>query len=138
MSEAEIRAASDGFYSALNKMANGDASSMADVWANSENVTSMHPIGGREVGWEAVGNSFAKVASLAGGGKIWVTDQRIQVLGDTAYEVAVEHGEMKLGGHDANFEHRVTNIYHRQGDAWKLVHHHTDTSPAMLDILSKL
>ncbi len=138
MSEHEVRIASDAFYAALNKMANGDASSMADVWASSDTVTTMHPIGGREVGWDAVGESFGKVASIAANGKIWITDQRIQVIGDAAYEIAVEHGEMTLGGHPATFEHRVTNVYQRQDGDWKMVHHHTDTSPAMLEILAKL
>lgn len=40
----------------------------------------------------------------------------------------------QLGG----IEHRVTNIYQREAGAWKIVHHHTDTSAAMLEILSRL
>jgi hypothetical protein len=35
-------------------------------------------------------------------------------------------------------EHRVTNIYHREAGSWKMVHHHVDVSPAMLDIVSRL
>jgi ketosteroid isomerase-like protein len=35
-------------------------------------------------------------------------------------------------------EHRVTNIYHREAGSWKMVHHHTDLSPEMQDILSRL
>ncbi|HYU19986.1 MAG TPA: nuclear transport factor 2 family protein [Chloroflexota bacterium] len=34
--------------------------------------------------------------------------------------------------------HRVTNIYRREGGEWKMVHHHTDVSPAMNDLLSRL
>lgn len=138
MSEAEVRAASDKFYAALNQMANGDASAMADVWAHTDSVTSMHPIGGREVGWDAVSTSFGKVASISDQGKVWVTDQRIQVVGDAAYEIVVENGEMSLGGHPVSFQHRATNVYQRQPDGWKLVHHHTDTSAPMIEVLSKL
>ena len=111
---------------------------MASVWSNAEGVTAMYPIDGREVGWDAAGESFNKVASISAGGKISISDQKIQVFGDTAYEVAVEQGELQLGGHAVTIEHRVTNIYHREGGAWKMVHHHTDTSPAMLEILAKL
>jgi len=37
-----------------------------------------------------------------------------------------------------SMEHRVTNIYRREAGGWKIVHHHTDVSPVMLDLLSRL
>jgi ketosteroid isomerase-like protein len=48
--EDEVRQASDQFYAALNGMANGDARPMMEIWSHTSNVTTMHPIGGREVG----------------------------------------------------------------------------------------
>jgi uncharacterized protein (TIGR02246 family) len=135
--EDEVRKASQQFYAALNRMANGDSGAMADIWSHSATVTTMHPIGGREVGWDAVRASFEQVAKVASDGKIELKDQLIRVAGDVAYEMGVEHGGMTLAGHQAAIEHRVTNIYQRQGGAW-MVHHHTDTSPAMLDILKRL
>ena len=136
--EDEVRKASQQFYVALNRMATGDSDAMADIWSHSATVTAMHPIGGREVGWDAVRTSFEQVARVASEGKIELRDQLIRIAGDVAYEMGVEQGRMKLGGHQAAIEHRVTNIYQRQAGAWKMVHHHTDTSPAMLDILSRL
>lgn len=137
-SEDEVRKASQQFYAALNRMANGDSGSMAEVWSHGAEVTAMHPIGGRDVGWDAVKTSFAQVAKLASGGKVELKDQSIQVAGDLAYEIGSEQGELSLGGHHAVIDHRVTNIYRRQDGTWKMVHHHTDTSPAMLDILARL
>lgn len=136
--EDEVRKASRQFYAALNQMANGDSGAMADVWSHSATVTTMHPIGGREVGWDAVRASFEQVAKMASDGKIELKDQLIRVAGDVAYEMGVEQGQLTLAGHQAALEHRVTNVYQRQAGAWKMVHHHTDTSPAMLDILSRL
>ena len=98
-SEDDVRAASKQFYDALNKMANGDSSSMADIWSHGASVTAMHPIGGRQVGWDAVAGSFAQVAKLASGGKVALTDQLIQVVGDMAYEMGLEDGEVTMGGH---------------------------------------
>jgi ketosteroid isomerase-like protein len=98
----------------------------------------MHPIGGREVGWEAVRASFEQVAQMASDGNVELKDQLVQVAGEIAYETGTEQGRLTLAGHQATIEHRVTNIYRRQAGAWKLVHHHTDTSPAMLDILGRL
>jgi ketosteroid isomerase-like protein len=136
--EDEVRKASAQFYAALNRMAKGAVGAMSDVWSHSASTTTMHPIGGREVGWDAVKQSFDQVAQLAEDGAVKLKDQLVRVVGDLAYEVGVEVGRLKLGGHEAAIEHRVTNVYQREGGAWKMVHHHTDTSPAMLDVLSKL
>lgn len=81
---------------AVNRMVDGDAAPLSDIWSHSAVVSTMHPIGGRQVGWDEVRGS-------------WVA-----------------------------FEQRVTNIYRREAGSWKIVHHHTDISPAMLDVLSRL
>jgi ketosteroid isomerase-like protein len=98
----------------------------------------MHPIGGREVGWDAVRASFEQVAQLASEGEVELKDQLIRVAGDVACEVGVEYGRLTLAGQQVIIDHRVTNIYHREGGAWKMIHHHTDTSPGMLDVISNL
>jgi ketosteroid isomerase-like protein len=136
--EGEVRKASEQFYAGLNRMLNGDADPLADIWLNSTDVTAMHPIGGRQVGWDAVRESFAQVAQLASGGKVVLKDQLIRVVGDMAFEAGVEYGQLKLAGQPVTIEHRVTNIYQRDAGAWKMTHHHTDTSPAMMDVISRL
>ena len=136
--EHEVREASAQFYGALNQMANGDAGAMADVWHRGADATTMHPVGGREVGWDRVKASFEQVARLASDGRITLTDQVIQVSGDLAYELGIERGTLKLAGQQAGIEQRVTNIYRREGGAWKVVHLHTDLSPAFLAILNTL
>ena len=98
----------------LNRMVNGDAGPLADIWSHSAAVTTMHPIGGREVGWDAVRASFEQVAQLASDGKVELKDQLIQVAGDMAYEVGIEHGQFKLAGQQVTIEHRVTNIYRHE------------------------
>lgn len=136
--ENEIRAASANFYAALNRMAKGEAGAMEGVWSHGADVTALHPIGGRETGWQAVGGSFDGVASIASAGDIRLTQQHIVAAGDMAYEVGVETGTITLGGLMATIEHRVTNIYRRDAGGWRVVHHHTDVSPAMLDVLARL
>ncbi len=136
--EDEVRKASKLFYAGLNSMANGDSGPLADVWSHDTAVTTMHPIGGREIGWDAVRGSFAQVAKLASKGKVELKDQIIHVAGDLAYELGIEYGQLSLGGEKVTIEHRVTNIYKKEGGAWKMVHHHTDISPAMIDVLRGL
>ena len=136
--EDEVRKASEQFYAALNRMANGDARPLADIWSQGASVTTMHPIGGREVGWDKVRASFAQVAEIASEGRIRLDDQLIRVIGDVAYELGSERGQAKFAGQQVTLDHRVTNIYRREAGSWKLVHHHTDVSPAMLDVLNRL
>ena len=136
--EDEVRKASEQFYAALNRMANGDASAMANVWSQGAGDTTMHPIGGREVGWQKVRASFAQVAEIASEGRVRLDDQLIRVMGDVAYELGSERGQVKFAGQQISVDHRVTNIYRREAGSWKLVHHHTDVAPAMLDVLNRL
>ena len=136
--EDDVRAASKRFYTALTRMAKGNTGTMADIWSRSASVTAMHPIGGRQVGWDAIRDSFDQVGGLASDGEIELRDQLIHVMGDVAYEIGIEYGEFKLDGQKISIDHRVTNIYRRENEGWKLVHHHADASPAMIDALSQL
>ena len=136
--EDEVRQASDGFYAALNRMLNGDAGSLSEVWSHESDVTTMHPIGGRQVGWEQVRPVWEQVAHICSGGQVRLDDQLLRTGGDLAYEVGTERGEGTLAGQTVQLDQRVTNIYRREADGWKMVHHHTDTVPAMQDLVRRL
>ena len=136
--EIEVQKASDQFYAALNRMANGNADSMEDIWSHDAIVTALHPIGGRTVGWDNVRESFQQVANIASEGHIKLDDQLIQVIGDMAYELGSERGQAVFSGHQVTLDHRVTNIYRLEEGGWKMIHHHTDVSQAMLEVLNQL
>jgi ketosteroid isomerase-like protein len=135
--EDEVRKASERFYVALNRMANGDALPMSDIWSHGAAVTAMHPIGGRQVGWDEVRNSFQQVAAIASGGRIRLEDQMIQVTGDLAFELGFERGQATFSGKQLTLDQRVTNVYRREAGKWTIVHHHTDVSPAMIDVVKR-
>ena len=136
--ENEVREASAQFYAALNSMINGDPAPLGDIWSHSDDVTTMHPIGGREVGWAEVEGPWAQVAGLSSGGQVELDDQLIRVGGNMAYEVGTERGQATMAGEQVSIDQRVTNIYRREGGSWKIVHHHTDLSPEMLEVLARL
>jgi ketosteroid isomerase-like protein len=135
---AAVRKASKSFYAALTAMAQGDAGPMGAIWSHSATVTTMHPIGGREKGWSKVKAPWTQIAAMCSGGKVTLSSQLIRAVGSMAYEVGVEKGHMVLAGTRIDIEHRVTNVYRREGGAWKIVHHHTDLSPAMIELLARL
>lgn len=136
--ESDVRKASDQFYAALNRMIKGDAGSLSEIWSHGATVTTMHPIGGRQIGWDKVLESFQQVAGIASAGQVKLEDQVIQITGDLAYELGVERGQATIAGQQVTLDHRVTNVYRREAGSWKIVHHHTDLSLAMLDILNRL
>jgi ketosteroid isomerase-like protein len=136
--ENEVRKASAQFYAALNHMINGDAGPLGDIWSHNEDVTTMHPIGGREVGWGEVRGPWEQVASISSSGQVELDDQLIRVGDDIAYELGTERGQAVMAGEQVPLEHRVTNIYRREGGTWKIVHHHTDLSPEMMELIQRL
>lgn len=135
--EDDVRTASERFYAALNRMLAGDAASLSDIWSHGSRVTTMHPIGGREIGWHEVCASFEQVARKSTGGHVELTDQFIQVVEDIAYELGVEHAQFSISGEPLSLNSRVTNIYRRQGGDWKIIHHHGDKSPGIFEALNR-
>ena len=134
----EVRKASNQFYASLNKMTNGDAQSLSDIWSHDSAVTTMHPIGGRQVGWKDVWDTWDQTAHVASEGQVKLQDQFIRVMGDIAYEIGVENAGFNLAGQKLTDQVRVTNIYLKEDGKWKIIHHHSDLSPAMVEVLHKL
>ena len=135
--EGEIRTASRKFYAALNRMLGGDARSLEDIWSHDSTVLTMHPIGGREIGWEQVRASFEQVARSSTGGRVELTDQLIRIDGEFAYELGVELAQFSISEEPLSVNSRVTNIYRRQAGDWKIVHHHGDKSPGIFEALNR-
>jgi ketosteroid isomerase-like protein len=124
------------FYAALNSALNGDSAPLASIWSHSSSITTMHPLGGCQVGWDEVRRSWEEAARLITDGRVMLADQLLQVEGDMAYETGIEQGSFTMAGQTVSgFSNRVTNVYRREGGRWKIVHHHVDVSPAMIDAL---
>jgi ketosteroid isomerase-like protein len=136
--EAGVREASERFYSALEAMANGDASSMADIWSHEDDVTTMHPIGGREEGWDAVRGSWEGVASASTDGTVTRSDQVFRVIGNSAYELCTESASMNFAGEPVSLEGRATNVYRKEQGEWKVVHHHADLNAEFAEMVANM
>ena len=132
--EDEVRTVSDKFYSGLSRM---DVSALPEIWSHRDDVTTMHPMGGEQVGWEAVRTSFEQAAGPMTDSRVELIDQRIYAGEDLAYETGIERGRATLAGEPIEFEHRVTNVYRRENGEWRMVHHHTDVSTALVEILKR-
>src|SRR5437868_3544108 len=91
--EVEVRRASDLFYEALNRLLQGDSAPMLTVWAHGPDVTSMHPFGGREVGWEQVRGVWDMWSALTKG-TVTVSEVIIRIHGDIAYTMGLEKADL--------------------------------------------
>lgn len=136
--EEEVRQASNAFYSALNAMVNGDANALKAIWSHSEEVSTMHPVGGRQLGWEEVWNTWNQVSQVSTDGKVVLKEQVIWAEASLAYETGVEQAEFKIAGTKTSGDVRVTNVYRKENGSWKIVHHHTDIVPEMVAVLKEL
>lgn len=138
--EDEVRQASEQYYAALSSLLNGDSEPIKQVWSQSQDITAMNPYGGREEGWEQLQPVFERVAQMCVGSqvRIWLQDRRLLVGGELAYETGIEIGEGTVMGQPAAIHHRVTNIYRREENAWKMVHRHTDLNIAEKDIADQI
>ena len=134
--EDEVRQASQQFYAALNSTLNGDPGPMMEVWSHGSDASAMYPFGSRSLGWEEVRASWEQAAQEVSDGRISVDEEVVVPMGDdAAYTLGTEHGQGSVGDQTVGFDWRVTNIYRREGGGWKMVHHHTDVSPAMVEAL---
>ncbi len=130
MSVENVRQASDRFYAALNRGLTGDASEMFDICSHADDVTTMHPLGGRQSGWPEVRASWEMAVSAISGGSVEVSDLQITMLADdAAYTIGTENASATIGGTPVTFSARCTNVYRREDGVWKLVHHHVDLLP---------
>ena len=136
--EDEVRQASEQFYAALNRTLDGDSSPMEQIWSHGSDVSAMHPFGGRMLGWEEVGASWEQAAQAFSVGQVALDEIAVVPISeDAAYTLGTEHGQARIGEETVGIDWRVTNIYHREADGWKIVHHHTDVSPAVVEALDR-
>ena len=128
----DVLAANEAFYAALNQVLAGSADGMDNVWSHSPEVSDFGPDGRRHVGWDAVQAEFRREAGQKLGGSLTCADIKVVQAGDHAVVTLIELGSgMTVDGKVVSVDLRTTNVFRLEGEAWKMVHHHTDPSPAL-------
>ncbi|MEL0106379.1 MAG: nuclear transport factor 2 family protein [Rhodospirillales bacterium] len=118
--QAAVLFANDAFYVAF---ATKDIDTMDQVWAQHTPVTCLHPGWELLVGREAVMDSWQDILTSKNSPDIRCQDASASILGDTAYVVCTE--VLKDKGYLI-----ATNIFIREGNLWKMVHHQAGAIPA--------
>lgn len=119
---AAVRAANLAFYRAFEAL---DLPAMERVWAHDGSVRCLHPGWPLCAGWADVRASWATIFANTTSMRFEIADEHLDVRDGLAWVVCVERirtsgpaGEAMVGAVVA------TNVFRKEGEAWKLVHHH--------------
>ncbi len=116
-------------HEALRKILNGDPSGYAALFADRDDITLGNPFGPFGKGRAEVLKTLNNAATKYKDGTVVAVD-RVAVYGDDRFVtlVEIEHDRAKLGTSSdfSEFAARVTSVYEKIGDSWKLVHRHAD------------
>lgn len=110
--KAEVLAANEAFYQAFNQK---DATLMGQVWAQSEQVTCIHPGWNVIHGRERVLDSWRSILANPDQPRIVTGGADVSFFGQIALVIC---RELVAGSPLV-----ATNVFVREGDAWKLLHH---------------
>ena len=119
--EEAVRAANRAFYRAFEAL---DLNRMAEVWAEHDPLSCIHPDGSLAAGRDAVLGTWRTIFANTPHISFEVRAERIEVRGDLAWVVCTEVLRQSSPGGSAEGAVQATNIFRREADRWKVVHHH--------------
>ena len=114
---------------ALGSMAKGDPGPITSLWSQRDDVVLANPLGPPIVGFPLVAAETARVASMFVGGEPPEFDEITRwASDDLGYVLAIEHAKVQRAGSDelVSMELRVTTVFRREDDGWRLCLRHAD------------
>ncbi len=109
------------FYYAFNHR---DMETMADNWAQSDEITMNNPLGGIKRGWDEIRPIYERLFN--GLAKVYVEfyDYTIHEADEMFYAVGRERGYFRLAENEVKFAIRTSRVFKWIDGRWKQVHHH--------------
>ena len=137
MAAADFAAAIAESRDALDQIAKGNPEPFKNLYSRADDVTLGNPFGGWGRGREEVVGLIELAAShYRDGCAVGFEELVHHVEPDWAYTVEVERFQAKPGGSSqlSDIALRVTCLYRREDDGWKLVHRHADPRAARVPL----
>lgn len=131
MSERDRRAVLDAnakFYEAFES---GRIENMERVWAGTERDRCIHPGWPILHGWAEVRESWLGIFHGSTNIRIEIDQVEVLVSGDVAFVTCIETFAAVAGGTPVSASVAATNLFHRDGESWRMIHHHG--SPLLRD-----
>ncbi|MGH7321764.1 MAG: nuclear transport factor 2 family protein [Candidatus Rokuibacteriota bacterium] len=119
--ETEVADANARFYRAFETL---DTGTMAAVWAHGDHVKCVHPGWPLLTGWDAVRTSWENIFANTQEMRFTISDVRVVVAGDAAWVTCTENILSEVQGRLSVTAILATNVFERQADGWRMVHHH--------------
>jgi ketosteroid isomerase-like protein len=127
--KAAVKEVNARFYEALSAQ---DMVAMEAVWLHEPWVRCVHPGWELLTGWQSIRKSWSNIFKNTAYLKIHVSKVTIHTSGEVAWVVCTEN---IASAQDANYQTATalaTNVYHKVGAVWLLVHHHA--SPVTVNV----
>ncbi len=129
MPESDLEQVVEQDHQALNALVTGDPEPKKKMFSRRDDVTLANPFGPPVRGRNQVAEALERAASQLRDGQP-IAFERISdyAKADLAYIVEIERNRMRVGDADqiASVSLRVTTIFRREEDGWKIVHRHAD------------
>jgi ketosteroid isomerase-like protein len=119
--DTEVVHANARFYRAFEAL---DIAEMDGVWAHEEHVKCVHPGWPLLSGWAAVRESWAAIFASTEEMRFTLSDVQATVGGDVAWVTCTENILSDVGGRVTVTAILATNIFEREAEGWRVVHHH--------------
>jgi ketosteroid isomerase-like protein len=112
----------------VNAFIQGDTKLQNALWSKRDDVTLANPLGPPRRGWRDIEEAIERAAAEFREGTVSFEEVSRVVTADLAYLVEIERFSAKVGGRDelSSGSLRVTMIFRRESDGWKIVHRHAD------------
>jgi ketosteroid isomerase-like protein len=128
VAHADFSAAVDAYRQALNAFVKGAARPVHEHFSRRDDVTLANPLGPPRLGRADVEQAVEAAAANFEDGSLQFDDLSRYATADLGYVVSLERADVRLAGSDETVPSslRVTMIFRREADTWKVVHRHAD------------
>ena len=126
---SDLEELQEQYHRAVEAVIKGDSSLQEPLWSRSEDVTLANPLGPPARGWAEVSSALRRAASQLRDGE-GLESERISGYSadDLAYTLEIERCRVKVAGASeaAPSSLRVTTVFRREEDGWRVLHRHAD------------
>jgi ketosteroid isomerase-like protein len=128
VSSSDFDGAIAAYRQALQEFAKGDPRPVAELFSRRDDVTLANPLGPPRLGSADVQKAIEAAAAHFTGGSVDFEEVSRCATPDLGYVVQLERQEAQLAGSEdmARISLRVTMVFRREGDTWKVAHRHAD------------
>jgi ketosteroid isomerase-like protein len=117
----DVEEANARFYRAFEAL---DVRQMDHVWAHGEHVRCVHPGWPLLCGWDTVRASWERIFENTEEMRFTLGGVSVHVGGDLAWVTCTENILSEVDGRVSVTAILATNLFERDADGWRLVHHH--------------